>query len=205
MSRPRGFKSRRSGLSHGGEARTRDRRQVTKGWYGFGGQVHGLYDMKGELQEATRYSYGATGNCQAERTRQAINKRLTMTENQPLETRLDHTPGKYTWDNADWIRITRKRAVLLQAIHDERDLCRVREMMADFVSPASRDDFVIRLPLRCHYVGCVTSSRLDTKLITGLQGYNIHLGAGSMINHNATILDEAKGRSTSSLSPLEHH
>jgi hypothetical protein len=35
------------------------------------------------------------------------------------------------------------------------------------------------------------------KLIFGEQGYNICIGDGSIINHNATILDDAKGESAS--------
>jgi hypothetical protein len=76
-----------------------------------------------------------------------------MSTTEPPKDQLDHTPGKVVYDNdANWHRITQDCAAMLQAIHDERNPQRMREMMARFVSSDSQGNFNIRLPFRCHYV-----------------------------------------------------
>ena len=75
-----------------------------------------------------------------------------MYNNQPLA---DHTPGKCSYDTPTWKRLDQERLQLPQAIHDERDPSRVKEMLASFVDVESKEDFSTQLPFRCHYVGCM--------------------------------------------------
>ncbi|KAG7535968.1 hypothetical protein FFLO_03566 [Filobasidium floriforme] len=92
---------------------------------------------------------------------------------------MDHTPGKFCYKGIGPFR--RERAILLQAIHDERDPARAHELKAEFFSLKDKSNYQIRLPLHCNY------------------GYNIHVGAGASISPKATILDDAKvsiGRDT---------
>jgi hypothetical protein len=82
-----------------------------------------------------------------------------MTETKEISTiQLDHSPGKFSYSEPTWCHVIQERTQMLQAIHDERDPIRVREMMANFVSPKKKDAFSIRLPFRCEFVSLIFSS-----------------------------------------------
>lgn len=49
-------------------------------------------------------------------------------------------------DTPTWKYLDQERLQLLQAIHDERDASRVKEMLASFVKVKSKEDFSIQLP-----------------------------------------------------------
>lgn len=63
---------------------------------------------------------------------------------------MEHPPEKFCYKGMGPLR--RERAMLLQAIHDERDPARMHQLKADFFSPEDNSTFDIRLPLYCNYV-----------------------------------------------------
>jgi acetyltransferase-like isoleucine patch superfamily enzyme len=111
---------------------------------------------------------------------------------------MDHTSGKFCYKGIGPFR--HGRAILLQAIHDERDPARAHELKAEFFSLEDKSIYRIRLPLHCNYVSLPLGQAdwhsafyTDVHHLHDLQGYNIHVGAGASISPKATILDDAKG------------
>ena len=81
-----------------------------------------------------------------------------MSDTKSSISRMDHTPGKFCYKGIGPYR--RERAILLQAIHDERDPARAHELKAEFFSPEDKSMFDIRLPLHCNYVSLHSGRRL---------------------------------------------
>jgi hypothetical protein len=77
-----------------------------------------------------------------------------MSDRKSSISRMDHTPGRFCYKGIGYTvgPLRRARAVLFQAIHDERDPARAHELKAEFFSLEDKSNYQIRLPLHCNYV-----------------------------------------------------
>jgi hypothetical protein len=105
-----------------------------------------------------------------------------MSDTKSSISRMDHTPGKFCYKGIGPFR--HGRAILLQAIHDERDPARAHELKAGFFCLEDKSNYQIRLPLHCNYVSLPLGQAdwhsafyTDVHHLHDLQGYNIHVGA----------------------------